>query len=129
MQEAETDQAVNPFVSRTSTPSFAHCIWEALKDRPEGLGVQDIAAVMHTQNLRDTSHLKSAAGQVNTMLHGVHTSFDALCSVLLASSVIYILQSIVSIISVHNRMQVSNVIGRHQEHFAHAADSSRWILS
>lgn len=98
MQEAETDQAVNPFVSRTSTPSFAHCIWEALKNRPEGLGVQDIVAVMHKQNLRDMSHLKSAAGQVNMMQYRVHTSFDAPCSLLLASNVIYIVQLVVSIV-------------------------------
>lgn len=64
MEAPDTDQDANPFTSRGNTPSFAHCIWEALKDRPDGLGAQDIANVMQKQGLRDMSHLKSAASQV-----------------------------------------------------------------
>ena len=64
MQQADSDQAVNPFTSRGSTPSFAHCIWEALKGRSDGLSVQDIADVMQEQNLRDMSNLKNPSGQV-----------------------------------------------------------------
>lgn len=130
MLQADSDQAVNPFTSRGSTPSFAHCIWEALKGRSDGLSVQDIANVMQEQNLRDMSNLKNPAGQVVQqavvpLQSHMHTNIWNICQELCMCGQLHVSAGL----RVRMGLQVSNVIGRNREHFAHAASSNLWLLA
>lgn len=59
-----TDQAVNPFKSRTDAPTFPQSIWDILKDYPEGLSIACIVRELQERGLKDLSGLKKPNGQV-----------------------------------------------------------------
>ena len=57
-------QAVNPFKSRTGSPTFPQCIWEVLVDHRDGISIAAIVEELQQRGLRDVSGLKNPGGQV-----------------------------------------------------------------
>ena len=63
-QDPAADQLLNPFKSRTSVPTFSQCIWDILKDHPNGRTIADILQQLQGEGRRDLSGLKKPNGQV-----------------------------------------------------------------
>jgi hypothetical protein len=63
-QDPAADQLLNPFKSRTSVPTYPQCIWDILKDHPDGMTIADILQQLQGEGRRDLSGLKKPNGQV-----------------------------------------------------------------
>ncbi|DBB13720.1 TPA: hypothetical protein ACH3X3_000731 [Trebouxia sp. C0006] len=73
-QDPAADQLLNPFKSRTSVPTYPQCIWDILKDHPDGMTIADILQQLQGEGRRDLSGLKKPNGQVanNLARHPEH---------------------------------------------------------
>lgn len=65
MSKCRDQEAVNPFLlSRTGVPTLAQCIWDVLKDNPEGLSIASIVEELQQRGLNDFSGVSHPHGQV-----------------------------------------------------------------
>ena len=78
LQQLAVDQLSNPFASRTSVPTFAQCIWDVLRDYPDGLSVAQILDQVQSRGLRDLSGLKKPTGQVANTAGSASGCFDTI---------------------------------------------------